>query len=126
MAKSLLDKEGLLQAGPSTSNEDNFESIFNESMELDVDEGNDDLLEQDNEEIESSQKSPPAKRHRREGKSFIEPKSVPPINRKRRYSTANWSAEDKMFHAEQAIKTLKRHTENGTCQKTLNTGQELE
>ena len=69
MAESLLDKEGLLLAGPSTSNEDNFENIFNESMELDVDEGNADLLGQDNEDIESSQKSPPAKRQRREGKS---------------------------------------------------------
>ena len=66
------------------------------------------LLGQDNEDIESSQKSPPAKRQRREGKSSREPKSVTPINRKRRYSTANWSAEGKMFRAEQAIKKLKR------------------
>ena len=83
MAEILLDKEGLLLAGPSTSNEDNFENIFNESMELDVADGNADLLGQDNEDIESSQKFPPAKRQRREGKSPREPKSVTPINRKR-------------------------------------------
>ena len=39
--------------------------------------------------------------------------------RKRRHSQAPQSAENKIFHAESAIKSLKRHTDKGTCPDSL-------
>ena len=55
---------------------------------------------------------------RRDTKSR-EPRTCPFQTRKRRHSQVNWSTEEKLFHAEQAIKKLKRHTEKGTCQEGL-------
>ena len=48
-----------------------------------------------------------------------EPRTRPFQTRKRRHSQVNWSTGEKLFHAEQAIKKLKRHTEKGTCPEEL-------
>ena len=51
-----------------------------------------------------------------------EPKKAARTNknpRKRRRSQPPQSAENKIFHAESAIKSLKRHTDKGTCPESL-------
>ena len=113
MTENILNPDGLLVVpGPS-----NLE-VDDEKMQLAETDKEDDLLrESDNEEdvgdsFPLTQRTPKDKRNKEQNHRDV------PNSRKRRYSQT-LSAEEKIEHAEKAIKSLKRHTERGTCPSSL-------
>ena len=113
MTENILNPDGLLVVpGPS-----NLE-VDDEKMQLAVTDKEDDLLrESDNEEdvgdsFPLTQRTPKDKRNKEQNHRDV------PNSRKRRCSQT-LSAEEKIEHAEKAIKSLKRHTERGTCPSSL-------
>ena len=117
MLRTLLTSEGLL-AVPGTSKENASETEENPMEVTEPSENEDELLagpdESDHEDLESSQR-PPKKQQYKESRK--EPKPMQQ-SRKRSYSQT-LSAEEKLNHAEKAIKALKRHSERGTCPESL-------
>ena len=83
-------------------------------MELTTNDDEDALLEESEDEVECSQRTPERKA-RQNCRMREEPQR---FNRKRRHSETI-SPEEKITHSEQAIKSLKRHCERGTCPQTL-------
>ena len=117
MSRTLLTSDGLL-AVPGTSKE-NASETEEKPMELtEPSENEDELLagpdESDHEDFESRQRPPKGQQYKENKK---EPKLIQQ-NRKRRYSQT-LSAEEKLNHAEKAIKALKRHSEKGTYPESL-------
>ena len=110
MSQNIITAEGLL-AAPGQSNENAYTE---EQMEL----TNDDeeaLLEESEDEVECSQRTPEVGKARQNCRTREEPQR---FNRKRRHSET-LSPEEKIANSEQAIKSLKRHSERGTCPQTL-------
>ena len=113
MTENILNQDGLLVVpGPSSL------EVDDEKMQLAETDKVDDLLgESDNEEdvgdsFPLTQRTPKDKRNKEQNHRDV------PNSRKRRYSQT-LSAEEKIEHAEKAIKSLKRHTERGTCPSSL-------
>ena len=106
----VVTAEGLL-AAPGPSNEN---ATIDEQMELTTNDDEDVLLEESEDEVECSQRTQERKA-RQNCRMREEPQR---FNRKRRHSETI-SPEEKITHSEQAIKSLKRHSERGTCPQTL-------
>ena len=117
-SRTLLTSEGLL-AVPGTSIE-NASETEEKPMELTEPSENETSslpgppMSRTTTDFESSQRPPKGQQYKENKK---EPKLIQQ-NRKRRYSQT-LSAEEKLNHAEKAIKAIKRHSERGTCPESL-------
>ena len=119
MSKNLLTSEGLLAAPGSSKaieeeNMDNLSILDNFLSQSGDDEVPSFLVPNDT--------SPEKQTTRQSRRKNCEAKKADRRNenpRKRHHNQPPQTAENKIFHAESAIKALKRHTDKGTCPESL-------